>query len=90
MDNPVKDKTPESSKKNGSNINVGQDNKWSVLWGPFYFILGIAGLCISGYALLHDFGNIVPLFGTVMAGVLTGALSILVILYGYRIIRRDF
>ncbi|MGP8216927.1 MAG: hypothetical protein ACLQQ4_15275 [Bacteroidia bacterium] len=58
--------------------------------GGVYIILGIIGLAFSIYSVGYDLLNIVPLYGTVMAGVLIGALSILIIVFGYRIIKRDY
>lgn len=85
MDNPDKDKTPETN--NVPDLEKGV--KRPRLWGSFYLILGIAGLGASLYSGYYDLQNIVPLFGTVIAGVLTCAISILIILYGYRMIRKD-
>ncbi len=70
-----------------SNKNKPEDEK-TTLFGLFYFMLGIIGLASSGYALVYNLESI-PIFETVIAGVLISALSILVINYGYRVIRRD-
>jgi membrane protein implicated in regulation of membrane protease activity len=52
-------------------------------------LAGITGLTTSIYSGYYDMYNIVPLFGTVIAGVLIAALSILMIVYGYRLFKRD-
>jgi len=78
MDTSEKDKLPDSN----------NDDKSSV-WGIFYLLVGIVGLAFSIFSGYYDFENIVPLFGTVIAGVLIAALSILMIIYGYRIMKRD-
>lgn len=83
MNNSEKDKTPET--KDDFDIDV----KRPKFWGSFYMILGIAGLGASLYSGYYDLYNIVPLFGTVIAGVLTCAISILIIIYGYRMLRKD-
>jgi len=85
MDSSENDNSRE--KNNGTDIAEG--GKSPRLWGAFYMLLGIAGLAASLYTGYYDLYNIVPLFGTVIAGVLTCAISILIILYGYRMIRRD-
>ena len=59
------------------------------LWGIIYVIIGIDGLAFSVYALVDSLG-MVPLYGTVTAGVLIASLSILIIIYGYRIFNRDY
>lgn len=59
------------------------------LWGVIYIVIGINGLVFSGYALIDSL-SMVPLFGTVTAGMLIGLLSIIIILYGYRIFNRDY
>jgi hypothetical protein len=58
------------------------------LWGLFYLILGVIGLIISGYSVLYSL-EIVPLIGSVTIGILIGALSIFIIAYGYRIMKKD-
>jgi len=83
MDNSEKDKAPEND------IDLAGDVKSPKLWGFVYIILGIIGLATSLYSGYYDLYNIVPLFGTVVAGVLIAALSILIIIYGYRLIKRD-
>jgi hypothetical protein len=65
------------------------ERKHPVLWGVAYIILGLIGLCFSAYALIGNMG-IVPLYGAVTAGVLVGAISLLLIAYGYRIMRKDY
>jgi hypothetical protein len=71
---------------------VGEDPEENKprLWGFFYLILGISCLAFSIYTVLYDLESIVPLYGTVMTGVLLGALSIFIIIFGYRIIKRDY
>jgi len=69
--------------------DLDMGDKRPKLWGSFYLIAGIAGLGFSIYYGLYDLRNIVPLFGTVIAGVLIAALSILMIIYGYRLLKRD-
>lgn len=77
----------KSEKEKSSEKDDGEKN--SMLSGIFYFILGLLGLAFSIFSGYYDFENIVPLFGTVIAGILIGALSILIIIYGYRIMRKD-
>jgi hypothetical protein len=83
MDNSEKNNAPEDD------IDLARDVKRPKLWGFIYLILGIIGLATSLYSGYYDLNNIVPLFGTVVAGVLIAALSILIIIYGYRLIRKD-
>lgn len=59
------------------------------LWGVIYILIGINGLAFSVYALIQSLG-MVPLYGTVTAGVLIGLLSIIIIIYGYRVFKRDY
>jgi len=72
-----------------SDIDDEAERKHPVLWGVAYIILGLLGLCFSAYTLLGSFG-IVPLYGAVTAGVLVGVISLLLIAYGYRVIRKDY
>jgi len=81
---------------NNQNANLPEDNddkdpevKKPKFWGSIYIVLGIGGLSFSIYTLLDSFGT-VPLYGTVTASVLVGALSIFFIFYGYRIFTRDY
>jgi len=85
MDNSEKHKTPESN----DNFDLGDSPKRPVLWGSFCFIIGLLGLAFSIFSGYYDLENIVPLFGTVIAGILIGLISILIIIYGYRIMRGD-
>jgi len=64
------------------------DRKWNP-WGFVYLVIGIVGLSFSVYSTLYDLLNIVPIYGTVMAGLLIGVLSLFIIIYGVRIIKRD-
>lgn len=59
------------------------------LWGAAYVVLGLLGLAFSVYALVSSFG-MVPLYGTVTAGVLVGFISLVLIAYGYRVFKRDY
>lgn len=70
-------------------LDMDEDTKRPKLWGPFYLIIGFAGLIFSGYSVFHSLDKLVPLYGTAMTGVLIGAISLLLIVYGYRVIRRD-
>ena len=79
MDNSENDKTPE----------LDQGDKRPKMWGVLYLVAGITGICISIYSGFYDLKNIVPLFGSVVAGILVAALSILMMIYGYRLLRRD-
>lgn len=83
MDNSEKDKTPEEE------IDLIRDVKRPKLWGFICLLVGIIGLGTSLYSGYYDMYNIVPLFGTVIAGVLIAALSILIIIYGYRLLKKD-
>jgi hypothetical protein len=85
MDKHEKDESPNEKKV----PDLEKESKRQKLWGAFYMILGMAGLAASLYSGYYDLYNIVPLFGTVMAGLLTCAISILIILYGYRMMRND-
>ena len=84
MENSDKNTTPESD----NNIDFDDDTKRPNIWGPFYLILGLGSLAFSVYSVYYSVG-MVPLYGTVVAGVLIGALSIVVIIFGYRIMKRD-
>jgi hypothetical protein len=59
------------------------------LWGVIYIVIGVCGLAFSGYALIDSL-SMVPLFGTVTAGMLIGLLSIIIIIYGYRVFKRNY
>jgi polyferredoxin len=58
-------------------------------WGIIYILIGITGLAFSVYALIYSIGMI-PLYGTVTAGVLIGLLSIIIIIYGYGVFNRNY
>lgn len=79
----------DNGEKQGDDFDVEKDSRRSKIWGSFYLILGIGGLVFSIFSLWHDIGGIVPLYGTVMASILVGAISLLILIYGYRVIRRD-
>jgi hypothetical protein len=82
MNNSEKDKVPDVA-------DLDKGDKRPKMWGSFYLITGIIGLGVSIYSGFYDFKNIVPLFGTVIAGVLIAALSILMIIYGFRLFKKD-
>ncbi len=82
------DKPSESENKNDNPDNT-PDIKKPTLWGVIYFILGITGLAFSIYGVVNCIDTTVPLFGTVIAGVLVGALSIFIIIYGVRVMERE-
>ena len=65
------------------------EEKHPKLWGIIYILIGINGLVFSVFALIHSL-SMVPLFGTVTAGMLVGFLSIIIIIYGYRVFSRDY
>ncbi len=85
MENSEKTKTPEKMEK----IDLDKGGKRPKFLGSVYIIIGILGLAATLYSGYYDLYNIVPLFGTVVAGILTGAVSVLIIAYGYRMIRKD-
>jgi len=85
MMEPENNKIPEPN----NNADTERGVKRQKFWGIFNIILGTTGLAASIYSGFYDFKNIVPLFGTVIAGVLIGALSILIIIYGYRLFKSD-
>ncbi len=60
------------------------------LWGVIYILIGITGLAFSVYALIYSLGIMIPLYGTVTAGILIGLLSIIIIIYGYRVFKKDY
>jgi hypothetical protein len=74
----------DENKKDGE-----REEKSPRLWGVIYIVIGINGLVFSGYALIDSL-SMVPLFGTVTAGMLIGLLSIMIILYGIRVFNRDY
>jgi hypothetical protein len=74
---------------NGINKNEEPEEKSPKFWGVIYILIGINGLIFSAYALIDSL-SMVPLFGTVTAGVLIGLLSIIIIIYGYRVFNRDY
>lgn len=65
------------------------EEKKPKFWGTIYILLGILGIAFSTYELIHSIG-MVPLYGTVTTAILVGVLSILIIIYGYRVIKRDY
>jgi hypothetical protein len=74
---------------NENNKHEEPEEKHPKLWGIIYILIGINGLTFSVFALVHSLG-MVPLFGTVTAGMLIGLLSIVIIIYGYRVFKRDY
>jgi len=74
----------DENKKDGE-----PEEKSPRLWGVIYILIGINGLVFSVFALMRSL-SMVPLFGTVTAGMLVGLLSIIIILYGYRVFNRDY
>jgi hypothetical protein len=78
-----------STKKEDNELNDAPETKKPKLWGAIYLILGIGSLTFAIATLIHSFG-MVPLYGTVTAAVLVGALGIFLIIYGYRIFRKDY
>ncbi|HTB31502.1 MAG TPA: hypothetical protein VK808_05720 [Bacteroidia bacterium] len=74
---------------NENNKNEEPEEKHPRLWGIIYMLIGINGLAFAVYALLRSL-SMVPLFGTVTAGVLIGLLSFIIIIYGYRVFNRDY
>ena len=87
MNNPLKgNRSSDLDENNNDNLS---DVKNPIRWGILYIIFGIIGLAVSIYAVKNSF-DIVPIFGTVMAGMSTGALSIFIIVYGYRIMKKDW
>ena len=85
MGTSKKEEPPKSPESNND-----PDFKRPKLWGTFYLLLGLLGLGFAVYSIFYDIKNIVPLYGTVMAGALIGALSLLIIIFGYRIIKKDY
>jgi hypothetical protein len=79
----------DTSEKTRYDSGIDQGDKRPKVWGVFFMLAGITGLTTSIYSGYYDMYNIVPLFGTVIAGVLIAALSILMIVYGYRLFKRD-
>ena len=65
------------------------EEKHPRLWGIIYILIGINGLVFSVFALLRSL-SMVPLFGTVTAGMLIGLLSIMIIIYWFRVFNRDY
>ncbi|HTB05552.1 MAG TPA: hypothetical protein VK806_01280 [Bacteroidia bacterium] len=74
---------------NENNSNEEPEVKKPKFWGTIYFILGIVGLICSIY-ILWNCTNMVPLAGAATGGILLGALSILLIVFGYRVINKDY
>lgn len=72
-----------------SNKDEEPEEKHPKLLGVIYMGLGIIGVAFSAYALIQSLG-MVPLFGTVTAGMLVGLLSIIIIIYGYRVFNKDY
>jgi hypothetical protein len=66
------------------------EEKRPKFWGTFYLVLGIGCLAFSLYSIVYNFKSIVPLYGTQMTGALLGVLSIFMIIFGYRIIKKDY
>lgn len=58
--------------------------------GTIYIALGILGIAFAAVSIFFDIKDIFPLFGTVLSGAFVGALSILVLIYGYRVFRKDY
>ena len=71
------------------NSNEEPEVKKPKFWGGLYVALGIGGLAYAAYLLINC-RDIVPLIGAITAGVLIGALSIFMIVLGYRVIKRDY
>lgn len=81
------DNGKDGSKKPGDDFDL--EPRRPNIWGPFYLVLGIGGLLFSIFSLWHHIAGIVPLYGTIMTSVLIGAISLLMLVYGYRVMKRD-
>ena len=65
------------------------EEKRPKFWGTIYLLLGVIGIAFSAYELIYSIG-MVPLYGTVTTAALVGVLSLLLMIYGYRVIKRDY
>lgn len=59
------------------------------LWGIIYIMLGLIGLFFSANLLMNS-NEIVPLIGAITGGVLLGALSLFLLVLGYRVLNKDY
>jgi hypothetical protein len=59
------------------------------LLGLIYILLGITGLCFSLFALVYSLET-APLYSTLTIFSMVSLLSILLILYGYQVIKKDY
>ncbi len=69
--------------------NETEEERRSKIWGAIYIILGIVGLAFSVYFLLNC-SEMAPLIGAIGGVVFFVLLSILVIIFGYRVINKDY
>ena len=69
--------------------NEEPEEKKPKLWGAIYIVFGVVGLGFSAHIIINC-NEITPLFGAITGGVLLGALSIFLIAFGYRVIKRDY
>jgi hypothetical protein len=72
-----------------SNVNKDTPKKSPKLWGTIYIIFGMMGLASALYLIMHS-EEIGPMLPTILAGSLLGALSIVAIVFGYRVMNKDF
>jgi len=60
------------------------------LLGSLYILLGLIGLAFAGYSILNNRPDILPMLGTGISGAFIGALSVLILIYGYRVFGKDY
>ncbi len=77
--------TPTATQKKPKRFNMHPK-----LLGSLYILLGLIGLVFAGYSLLNNRPDIFPMFGTAISGAFIGALSVVILIYGYRVFRKDF
>ena len=74
---------------NENNNDKEPEVKKPKFWGTLFIISGIGGLTYATYLLINC-SNMVPMIGVIISGVLIGALSIFMIVLGYRVIKHDY
>ena len=77
-------------KHHKKNAEEDRANRLSMLWGLLYLILGLMGILISIFSVAYNLENIVTQSANLIAGAFTGILSVLIILYGYRIMKKNY
>lgn len=81
---------PKGSMKTASTNNKKPFRLHPKLLGAVYIMLGIIGLGFAFLTLFSNLKDIYPVFGATISGAFVGALSVLILIYGYRVFSKDY